>query len=97
MPYFDYEAAPFHEWFGLSYSSYLVIPRLALEHMPHDWQRRMIDLLNEASDKHGLQTPSDYEVYRRSKRGHWCGDPWRHYRRGNYDEVLAEFKSETNK
>ncbi|MBB3997253.1 hypothetical protein [Aureimonas pseudogalii] len=41
---------------------YLVIPRLALEAMPQDWQEQFEALLVEA-DKAGLQTP-DYHVLR---------------------------------
>ncbi|RVH56231.1 hypothetical protein CN213_15910 [Sinorhizobium meliloti] len=40
---------------------YLVIPRLALEAMPLDWQRRFEALLREADDA-GLDTP-EYHVF----------------------------------
>lgn len=41
---------------------YLVIPKLALEAMPLDWQRRFEALLREADDA-GLDTP-EYHVFR---------------------------------
>lgn len=41
---------------------YLVIPRIALEAMPLDWQRRLEALLKEA-DAAGLDTPQ-YQVFR---------------------------------
>lgn len=34
-------------WFGLSYSSFLVMPRVAMELMPEDWQEKMAELLNQ--------------------------------------------------
>lgn len=37
-------------WFGLSYSSFLVLPRVLMEDMPDEWQERMADLLNEYDD-----------------------------------------------
>jgi hypothetical protein len=54
---------PIHEWFGLSYSNYFVMPRLAIQDLPHDWQRRFIALIDEAYDVHGMETPA-YHVLR---------------------------------
>lgn len=54
---------PIHAWFGLSYASYHVVPRLALEAMPADWQQRFVDLMNEANLAHGMETPN-YHVLR---------------------------------
>ena len=46
---------------GLMYrSAYFVLPRLAAEAMPDDWQQRFVDLLNEAYEGHGLETPQYY-------------------------------------
>lgn len=36
-----------HEWFGLSYSNYLVLPRALLQSMPLEWQHRFTALLTE--------------------------------------------------
>lgn len=55
--------APIHEWFGLSHSNYFVLPRLAIQDLPHDWQRRFIALMDEASNEHGMKTPN-YHVLR---------------------------------
>lgn len=42
---------PGHEalwrWFGLSYASWLTIPRVLMHAMPDDWQARMAELLRE--------------------------------------------------
>lgn len=55
--------APIHGWFGLSYSSYFVIPRLALQELPVEWQERFIALIDEAFEVHGMMTPN-YHVLR---------------------------------
>lgn len=34
-------------WFGLSYASFLVLPRVAMHEMPDEWQAKMTDLLEE--------------------------------------------------
>lgn len=57
-----YVESPLHGWFGLSYSSYFVMPRLAMESLPVDWQNRFIALMDEAEDT-GMETPS-YHVLR---------------------------------
>ena len=38
---------PVHEWFELTYSNYLVLPRTLLQSMPVDWQQRMVASLDE--------------------------------------------------
>lgn len=35
------------EWFGLSYASFLVLPRVLMHEMPSEWQDKMTNLLNE--------------------------------------------------
>jgi hypothetical protein len=57
-----YVESPLHGWFGLSYSSYFVMPRLALEALPVDWQNRFIALMDEA-EAAGMETPA-YHVLR---------------------------------
>jgi hypothetical protein len=44
---------PVHEFFGLSYSNYLVLPRVVMQSMPIEWQRDMVELLEEAGAKFG--------------------------------------------
>ena len=34
-------------WFNLSYAQFLTVPRLVLESMPPEWQRKMAALLRE--------------------------------------------------
>lgn len=83
-----YPEHPVHVWFGLTYSSYLVIPRLALQEMPVEWQRRLVDLLEEGHDVHGMSTPADYQVTRRTG-GRYRRDPWADYRRGTVAAARA--------
>lgn len=65
---------------------YLVIPRMALEAMPEDWQKRMAALLDEA-EAAGLVTPN-YFVFRDVTDGNpdmirGC----KHVNRGQWDQV----------
>ena len=39
-----------HHFFGLTYASYLVLPRVLLQSMPDDWQSRFVQILNEYDD-----------------------------------------------
>lgn len=39
-----------HGWFGLSYSTFIVIPRVATQLMPESWQMRMAELLHQYGD-----------------------------------------------
>jgi hypothetical protein len=41
---------PVHAWFGLSYSTYQVLPRTLMQSMPPQWQQRMVACLRELSD-----------------------------------------------
>ena len=34
-------------WFGLSYASWLTLPRVLMHEMPDDWQEQMAQLLEE--------------------------------------------------
>ncbi len=36
-----------HTWFGLSYASFLTIPRVLMQEMPNEWQEKMAELLEE--------------------------------------------------
>ena len=39
------------DYFGLSYASWLVLPRIALQSMPKKWQNKFYSLVNEMYDK----------------------------------------------
>lgn len=73
-----------HEAFGLSYASYLVVPRLVLQSMPVDWQHRFVALLDELHETFdGWEPPAGYEVRARAKGGRFHPDPLSDYRRGS--------------
>jgi hypothetical protein len=71
---------PMHDWFGLSYASYLVLPRSLIQEMPPEWQQRLVDLLDEM----GREFPGmddEYQVLMRDAGGRFREDPLRGYRR----------------
>lgn len=54
---------PVHDWFGLSYSNYLVLPRTLMQSMPTEWQQHMVACLNELQDAYShLPQPGVYKV-----------------------------------
>jgi hypothetical protein len=73
---------PVHEAFGLSYSAYFCVPRLVLEHMPVEWQRQFIALVNR------LPVTPAYECRLRDALGRYVGDELRDYRYGKLPEQM---------
>lgn len=52
------------DWFGLSYSNFLVLHRVELEHMPPEWQHRFVAMVEELNDAfEHLEHPEGYNVY----------------------------------
>lgn len=84
----DLDDCPIHTWFNLTYSNYFTIPRLALQEMPVQWQRRFVALMEEA-EALGMKTPGDYTVLRRAPGGRFRADPWADYRRGTVAAARA--------
>lgn len=85
------DQGPLHLYFGLSYASWLVLPRVALQEMPLDWQARFAALLEEAEDR-GLTTPED-DIYvtMRGKSGLFRPNGgWDNYRHGNTRQAQAD-------
>lgn len=79
-----------HAHFGLSYASYLVVPRLALQEMPLDWQERFVGLLNEAYEQHDLAAADAvYDVRRRGDNGQLMSDPFKDYRHCTVEQARA--------
>jgi hypothetical protein len=71
---------PVHDWFGLTYASYLVLPRSVMQSMPVEWQRRMVALLEEADEQLGRHYgENEYDV-RLVKDGRRVADPLADYR-----------------
>jgi uncharacterized protein (DUF433 family) len=75
--------APVHEHFGLSYASYLVLPRVVLQSMPTEWQGRLVGLLGEyeaAIERSGLSVRDTYRVTPTDARGKFVSLGLPHYR-----------------
>lgn len=54
---------PVHGWFGLTYSSYQVLPRVLMQSMPVAWQRQMVGLLEQIHDAFShLEQAECYDV-----------------------------------
>ena len=76
-----------HDWFGLSYASYLVLPRVLMQEMPKEWQEKMVSLLEEGQRTWDYE--DDYQVRLRGDDGRYKRDPLREYRRPNRDLIEA--------
>ncbi len=73
-------SGPVHQWFGLTYSAYLVLPRSLLEGMPEPWQAKFVALLEEMAETY--EPIADvYHVRLRGERGKFIDDPLSNYRR----------------
>lgn len=80
----DPREGPMHGWFGLSYSSYLVLPRVVLQSMPITWQRALVQLLETARERcaaAGVQVADNYYVKVRGPDGQLVDDDLPRYRR----------------
>lgn len=80
-----------HNWFELTYASYLVWPRSIMQSMPPEWQERFVKLaedIDEAASRAGIQTPP-YRVQALGERNRFARDPYASYDRGRRD-VFAE-------
>lgn len=78
--YFD---GPMWNWFGLTYSSYLVLPRTLLCGMPVEWQQRMADLIEEMKDVYDSQQILDNYTVTLRVNGKFVKDPLASYRHPN--------------
>jgi hypothetical protein len=50
-------------WFGLSYASWLTLPRVLMHEMPDVWQKKMAKLFNEFNDEYPNAPPLDTRVF----------------------------------
>ena len=67
---------PVHDWFSLSYSAYLVLPRSLMQAMPVEWQERMVRCLEEMHDAcRDLHVNDRYTVMLRGENGKIVKDP----------------------
>ena len=75
-------------WFGLSYASWLTIPRVLLEAMPDEWQGRLAELLYEYNEVFTNQPDSGTRV-QITKSGRLVATPdWiKNYRHPDTDTI----------
>lgn len=72
-----------HDFFGTTRANFLVLPRVALQSMPDDWQRRFVELLNDIPEvlpDFVHKEPEKYTVNCRRQDGRYINNPWPHYR-----------------
>ena len=84
-----------HEWFGLSYASYLVLPRSILQSTPQEWQDKFVDLLEELEEM-GFKCPEEGKTYsvnaRDDKTGRFTTDIFQEYERGRRMIIPADLE-----
>lgn len=79
---------PIHSYFGLSYASYLVVPRSLLQSMPDPWQARLVRCLEELFDTY--TNYAHYVVQTKDERGKFTKDNLADYDRGRRYVVPGE-------
>ncbi len=86
------ESEPIHEFFGLSYSNYLVLPRSVLQSMPKDWQEKLVCLVRRISEviDEEFELEGGYDVRARDSDSHFITDPYSNYERGRRRLELKE-------
>ncbi|EFL6449049.1 hypothetical protein AAS80_003021 [Escherichia coli] len=95
----DYEIdrKDLHLWWGLSYASFLVMPRVAMQLMPEEWQEKMAELLNQYdetinTDAFGVKGCRVQAIGENGKLMK-MPDEWKNYRRPS-SETKAAIKKE---
>lgn len=74
---------PIHYFFGLSYSSYLVLRRSVLQSAPVEWQRKFVALLEDLDEMFSDEyTDGEFVVQMRDKKGRFVADGLADYERG---------------
>jgi hypothetical protein len=79
---------PLGLWFELTYAQYLTVPRLVMQSMPLDWQRKMAVLLQEMDETFDWRpAEGSYWVRLKDKRGRFMDAPLGNYRHGNCEHL----------
>ena len=73
-----------HEFFGLTYASYLVLPRSVLQSMPDEWQQKFVSLLNQIPETidEDWEPEGGYRVRALDDKKKFISDPYSNYERG---------------
>lgn len=76
-----YFNGPVWDYFCLTYSAYLVLPRVSLCSMPLYWQRRFVALMKQAEQMLPQELQGgEYAIQLRGPRGRFVKDPLCDYR-----------------
>jgi hypothetical protein len=79
---------PINAWFELSYAQYLTVPRLVMQSMPLEWQRKMAVLLQEMDETFKWRPEEgQYWVKLRDSRGRFSDAPLNNYRHGSCEDI----------
>lgn len=76
------EPGPVDLAFGLSRANYFVLPRLVMQNMSDEWQRKFLLLVADALDEFRFDAGPGYDVRRRNASGTFAPDPLADYRHG---------------
>lgn len=87
---------PVWDWFGLTYSAYLVMPRRALCSMPLDWQEKFVALMNEASELLPAEAVASEYMVRAREGGKFVNDPNLPYRHARPWQLKDEPANESD-
>lgn len=73
-----------HNYFGLSYANYLVLPRSVLQSMSDEWQKQFIVLLEQISEQFGTdwEPEGGYRVLALDNNNKFIKDLYSDYERG---------------
>lgn len=88
MPDAIYHESPINVWFELSYAQFLTVPRLVIESMPIEWQKKMAELLIELDDTFDWRPKEGrYWVRLKDAKGRFCDAPLGDYRYGSCEHL----------
>ena len=75
---------PIHQYFGLSYANYLVLPRSVLQSMPTEWQEKFVNLLEEIPKIiiEDFEPSGGYRVLALNEEKKFTRDNYSNYERG---------------
>lgn len=59
----EMQDGPVHAFFGPTYSSYQVVPRVLAQSMPHEWQARFVQCIEEMQAAFGYLGDISYDVH----------------------------------
>jgi len=73
-----------HEYFGLSYANYLVLPRSVLQSMPEEWQEGFVAMLEKIPEMFGTEwePKGAYRVLALDESKKFITDPYSNYEHG---------------